>query len=253
MKDLIIKLLGLKIIRFFGDLPSYDRWRWLKSNLRTGSLRTLDAGCGSGTFTMYAASIGNEAIGISFESSNIEKAQHRAKLLGLNNIQFISYDLKNLSSISNNIGLFDQVICFETIEHIMDDHKLIADISALIKPGGRLLLTTPYKYYRHLIGDKISEIEDGGHVRWGYTFDEVSTIFSNCALKVEMRDYLSGFVSQQICNFQRILSFVFGPFSWFIAFPFRLLLLFDKPITKVLNYPYLCIAIVGLKEDGLGK
>jgi SAM-dependent methyltransferase len=48
----------------------------------------------------------------------------------------------------NNIGndCFDTVICFQVIEHITEDGKLLDEIFRVLKPGGKLLLTTPNRY-----------------------------------------------------------------------------------------------------------
>ncbi len=118
MKNIIIKLVGLTSLVFFSALPSFDRFIWLRNHLQSGPFRTLDAGCGSGTFTFYAAKLGNDAVGISFDKRNNSTAQERAKLLGIQNAKFIEWDLRNLSELSNDIGLFDQIICFETPEEL---------------------------------------------------------------------------------------------------------------------------------------
>ncbi|MGH7934815.1 MAG: hypothetical protein ACREQN_16860, partial [Candidatus Binataceae bacterium] len=66
-ENALVRLLGWRATVLHGDPMTLDRWRWLKRHLRAGRLRTLDAGCGSGAFTMYAAKIGNEAVGITFD------------------------------------------------------------------------------------------------------------------------------------------------------------------------------------------
>ncbi len=248
LKDLILKIFGFKFLFFLGDPSSYDRWQWLKLYLKRGNLRTLDAGCGSGAFTMYASSIGNNSIGISYDKRNNEVAIHRAKLFNIKNIEFITHDLRQLSSIKDRLGLFDQIICFETIEHIMDDKKLIANLASLLKDKGCLILTTPYKHYIPLITDHISDVEDGDHVRWGYTHEEIKEIFNSYNIDLEITDYISGFVPQQIMNLQRILCQVNWIFAWLFIFPLRVLQCFDKPLTKALNYPYMTIGVVGVKR-----
>src|SRR3989344_7486468 len=154
MENALVKLIGYYATILHGDVAVFDRYRWLKKHLLAGPLRTLDAGCGSGAFTMYAAKRGNEAIGISFDERNNEIAEERAKLLGINGVRFVTGDLRKLDELSCKLGLFDQIICFETIEHVLGDEKLVKDLSNLLKPGGTVLLTAPYKhYYRHLLGD----------------------------------------------------------------------------------------------------
>ncbi|KYP12974.1 class I SAM-dependent methyltransferase [Flavihumibacter sp. CACIAM 22H1] len=49
-------------------------------------------------------------------------------------------DLKNVGSNS-----YDTVICFQVIEHIKNDVRLCQEIYRILKPGGRLYLTTPNK------------------------------------------------------------------------------------------------------------
>lgn len=248
MKNTIIKLFGLIPLVLFCDPTSFDRFIWLRNHLQSGPFRTLDAGCGSGTFTLYAAKLGNDAVGISFDKRNNSTAQERAKLLGIQNAKFIEWDLRNLSELSNDIGLFDQIICFETIEHIMDDRKLIFEFSRLLNSGGCILLTAPYKYYNHLFGDKLSEVEDGGHVRWGYTHEEIKNIFADCDIEIEVQEYISGFIPQRLCNLERILSKFVGRLAWLIVFPLRVFTWLDKPLTWVLRYPYFSIGVVGIKR-----
>jgi ribosomal protein L11 methylase PrmA len=70
MRNIFIRLMGWRAAIFHGDPTVYDRWKWLRRYLSHGALRTLDVGCGSGAFTMYAAKIGNESVGLSFNDSN---------------------------------------------------------------------------------------------------------------------------------------------------------------------------------------
>lgn len=63
-----------------------------------------------------------------------------AKQLSANS-GFFKASLPNLSNIGSNS--FDTVICFQVLEHIKNDGRLLAEIHRILKPGGRLLLTTP--------------------------------------------------------------------------------------------------------------
>lgn len=249
MENLVVRLVGWKATVLYGDPTVFDRWEWLQRHLLPGPLRTFDAGCGGGSFSIYASKIGNQSIGLSFDEHSNNKARVRAQILGIDSIEFIQADLRELDLLSNRLGVFDQIICFETIEHILDDKKLISDLSNLRKPGGRLLLTTPFKHYKHLIGDKISEVEDGGHVRWGYTHEELKDLFNECGLEVCAQDYISGYISQQLTNLMRIISNVNMILGWAIVFPVRVFQVFDRPVTKLLHYPFHCVGVVGVKRN----
>ncbi len=207
MNDTLVRLIGWTATVLYAELCVFDRWRWLKRHLLRGHLRTLDAGCGSGLFTMYASRMGNEAVGIDLDEYHCQLAQQRASILRMCNVQFIQADLRDLDKFAGKLGdVFDQIICLETIEHVKNDTKLVTSLSGLLKPHGRLYLTTPFRNCRPLFGDKLSEYEDGGHVRWGYTHDEVRELFGQCGLDVLEEQYISGFVSHRLTDLMMVLT-----------------------------------------------
>jgi 2-polyprenyl-3-methyl-5-hydroxy-6-metoxy-1,4-benzoquinol methylase len=250
MGNFIVKILGFMATVLYGDMAVFDRWLWLRKNLQKGNIKTLDAGCGSGAFTIYAAKKGNEIVGISFDDRNNKVATRRAEILNFKNIKFIKADLRKLDEIFKKKEIFDQIICFETIEHILNDKKLIKDLSILLKSGGRLLLTAPYQNYINLYKDRLSDFEDGGHVRKGYTFEELEKLTSESGLKIESREYITGFISQQLINFLRItgeVNPILGEIIGVIFIPLRLAQFFDPFLTRLINYPFLSVAIMAKK------
>lgn len=248
MRNALVKAIGWPATILHGDPCVFDRWRWIRRQLLPGALRTLDAGCGSGAFTMYAAKIGNEALGLSFNEENNRLATERARLLGLAKVKFMTADLRKLDQISDGLGKFDQIICTEVIEHILNDRKLLHDLSELLKSGGRLILTTPFKNGRPIHGDKVSEFEDGGHVRVGYTHEEIRALFSEAGLKVITEDYLSGLVTQKIMELMRRLAPAGWTPAWAATFPLRVLQPADSVLTMATGYPFYVIAAVGTKS-----
>ena len=143
---------------------------------------------------------------IVLQKPNNEVAQERANVLRIDNVQFVLADLGDLNSSKHDLGLFDQIICTEVIEHILNGKKLISDLSDLLKPRGKLLLTTPFKHYKPLIGDTLSELEDGGHVRWGYTHEEIEKLLNEAGIEVIERSFIGGFISQQVENVARVIQ-----------------------------------------------
>ena len=247
MKNLLVRTFGWHALIFQQVDPCvFDRWRWLRRRLVRPTQRTLDAGCGAGEFTLYSARLGNPSVGVSFDERLNHLARERARLLHLTDVEFITTDLRDLDHTSAQWDLFDQIICLETIEHIRDDRKLLSDLVRLLKPNGRLLLTTPFKNYRPLLGDRLSSAEDGGHVRWGYTHAEMEALFAECGLQVIGAEYLSGWVSQQLTNVTRRLSAIHPRLGWAIVLPFRIFQLIDTPLTRWIGYPFLSIGVIGI-------
>jgi SAM-dependent methyltransferase len=249
VRNLLVRLIGWPATVLHGDPCLFDRWLWLRRHLRRGQLRTLDAGCGSGVFTTYAAKLGNDATGVSFDARNNQLARARSGILGLSNVRFVDGDLRELDALAIGWPQFDQIVCLETLEHIRDDRKLMLDLVSRLAPKGQLLLTTPFKYHRPLFGDAVSVEEDGGHVRWGYTHDEIRNLADQCGLDVVSQDFVSGVLSQKSTNLMRRLNSVFPLLGWAASLPLRLLRVVDRPVTRLIGYPYLCIAVVARKRS----
>lgn len=253
MKNALVRGFGWRATLFHGDPTVLDRWIWLKANLVRGKKKTLDAGCGSGAFTLFAATVGNDATGISFNQHNMEKAQERSKILNLKNTKFIQGDLRQWPDFSTKIGNFDQILCFECIEHLIDDKSLIKNLSSALNEGGRLLLTTPFKGHHPVLGEPTdpnfqSSIEDGGHVRFGYTEAELKTLIESCGLKIEKTEFVSGYISQMLYNLWcRLDSRLPHKLTWAMILPLRLLQVLDRPISFLLKYPKLSLAVVARK------
>lgn len=242
-----MQLLGWKATILQGDPTVVDRWRWLRRHLRPGELRTLDAGCGSGAFTMYAAMQGNRALGLADNAADIATAERRAAMLGIEGLEFITGDLRRLDEFGPRLGTFDQILLFECIEHIMDDAKLVRDLAVLLKPGGTILLTTPYRHHRRLFGERVTDREDGGHVRYGYTHDEIAALFASAGIEVVEREYMAGVVAQKLASVQFALCRINSHVAWAATLPLRVAHPLDQPLTRLLRYPELSIGVVGRK------
>lgn len=213
----------------------------------------LDVGCGTGSFSIGMARRGYSVIGLSWDQRNNKVAQERAKMCGAHGARFEIQDVRALHQRKEFRGRFGVVVCTEVIEHILDDAKLIRDISACLLPRGVLLLTTPYKGYRAITSadnGPFSLEEDGGHVRRGYTFEEVGRLCEQAGLIVERRAFCSGVLSQKLTFVLRMVAKVSVFAAWVVILPFRWIPpVFDRFVTRVFDYPHFCICIVARKVD----
>jgi 2-polyprenyl-3-methyl-5-hydroxy-6-metoxy-1,4-benzoquinol methylase len=248
MSDLLVRAIGWPATILHGDPCVLDRWVWVRRHLRAPGVRTLDAGAGNGGFAMYAGRRGNPTLGLSLSIDEITVAERRAAALGIQNVGFRVGDLRRLDVLADELGTFAQVLCLEVAEHIRDDAKLIGDLAQILQPGGRLLLTTPFAEHRPLWSEALSETEDGGHVRWGYTHEEMATLFAAAGLRVVTQEYVSGVVSQRLTNLMRRAQRVNFVLGWALVAPLRILQALDRPMTRMLAWPPLCIAVVGERE-----
>lgn len=126
----------------WADLPDGPPWAWewrsrlLRGEARTGE-RVLDLGCGAGHFLTLLDRLGAVPVGVELSERALERARARAPgaethLLGPD------------GSIPLVHGSIDLVWCSEVLEHVADVGALLSEVRRVLRPGGRLLATTPF-------------------------------------------------------------------------------------------------------------
>jgi SAM-dependent methyltransferase len=92
------------------------------------------------------------------------------------NVEFRKQILPSLAGIADNS--FDFAVTFQVIEHIQDDKAFISEINRVLKPGGKLLLTTPNR--------PMSLTRNPWHIR-EYTSAELAAHVGKSFSKVEVK------------------------------------------------------------------
>jgi 2-polyprenyl-3-methyl-5-hydroxy-6-metoxy-1,4-benzoquinol methylase len=250
----LVRLLGFPATLIHGDTLVLDRWLWLRSRLPrvgNGQARLLDVGCGSGAFTIGAALRGYSSLGLSWDRRNQEMAAERATICRAPLARFEVCDVRNLDERADLTDSCDAVICCENIEHILNDQKLTIDMARCLREGGVLLLTTPNIDYKPMSdGDKgpFLPIEDGAHVRKGYSAEDLRTLCAQAGLEVREIGFISGFFSQKITTLMRWLSKIHYAIGWAAILPLRTVpLLFDSWLSPWLGWPGYSITLVAVK------
>lgn len=95
---------------------------------------------------------------------------------GHSNVEFRKQLLPSLAGIADNT--FDFAVTFQVIEHIQDDKAFVKEIHRVLKPGGKLLLSTPNRL--------MSLTRNPWHIR-EYTASELKNILLSVFSKVEMK------------------------------------------------------------------
>jgi cyclopropane-fatty-acyl-phospholipid synthase len=112
----------------------------------------LDLGCGWGSLSLYLAGRFPRAkiTGVTNSPSQKDFIDAQARDKGLKNVTILVLDANDLS-----LGrLFDRVISIEMFEHVRNHEPLLAGISRILKPEGRLFV--------HIFC----------HRQWTYAFDD---------------------------------------------------------------------------------
>jgi len=252
-RSALVKLFGFPATLVHGDPLVLDRWFWLKARLpkTRNDEHLLYVVCGTGACSIGAALRGYRALGLSWDERNQSVAKERATYCKASSAQFEVLDIRELDRRADLVGSFDVVICLETIEHVMEDLKLTRTMARCMKPGGRLLLTTPYLLYHAIsAGDMgpFSAVEDGWHVRRGYSKVMLEELCEHSGLKVERVSYCSGYVSQKVAAVMRRLSAINVVLAWAFILPLRVLPpLLDPIITVLLGWPHYSICVEAYK------
>lgn len=133
----------------------------------------LDVGCGLAYGASLMAQSAKKITGIDYDAETIEGNKQRYS--AIKNLDFIQGAVPPLPFPDNS---FDVVTTFQFIEHIHHRKEFIKECLRVVKPGGKVLITTP--------NIKRSLARNPFHIH-EYTFDEmnkeVSLFTSNFELK----------------------------------------------------------------------
>lgn len=99
----------------------------------------LDLACGEGYGSALLAQTAHEVIGIDISEEAIANASSKYQR---RNLRFVVGSATDLPLDSSSVDL---VACFETIEHILDQAAMLAEIKRVLTPSGVLIISTPDK------------------------------------------------------------------------------------------------------------
>jgi 2-polyprenyl-3-methyl-5-hydroxy-6-metoxy-1,4-benzoquinol methylase len=103
----------------------------------------MDAGCGNGSFIALFQDKGWKLHGSDLSPTGIEIARQTFP-----DIDFFLADGQTLyADFLKTVGRVDVVISTEVIEHLYDPRGFLRNCYELLKPGGTLVITTPYHGY----------------------------------------------------------------------------------------------------------
>jgi 2-polyprenyl-6-hydroxyphenyl methylase/3-demethylubiquinone-9 3-methyltransferase len=107
--------------------------------------RVADVGCGGGLLSEALAKAGANVTAIDLAPEVIEVARlhlHETNA-SLSTPLIIDYRLCGSHELASaEPAAFDAVCCMELIEHVPDPAALVADLAAMLKPGGKLFMST---------------------------------------------------------------------------------------------------------------
>jgi SAM-dependent methyltransferase len=104
----------------------------MRAYLRSG-MRVLDAGCGEQPFRSWIESHGAHYVG----NDIVQNAAATVDLVA------------PITAIPAESASFDLVLVSEVLEHVADSAGAFAELARLLRPGGQIIITTPFMYRLH--------------------------------------------------------------------------------------------------------
>jgi SAM-dependent methyltransferase len=131
----------------FGTNNEYERENWIRETLLTipATCDILDAGAGTQENKKYCSHL-------NYTSQDFAQYNGQGDSTGL---QTGAYNYGKLDIVSDITDIprpnesFDAILCAEVLEHVPDPIKVIAELSRLLKAGGKLILTAPFCSLTH--------------------------------------------------------------------------------------------------------
>lgn len=143
------------------------------------------------------------------------------------NHYFNTANLPYLTEFEDNT--FDFIVTFQVIEHIQDDHKFLQEANRVLKPGGKILLTTVNKEYSlsrnpwHIREYKTEELKN--LMKKYFSHLETSGVGGNekvWAYYEENKMSVNKIMRWDIFNFQHNLP------AWMLRIPYEILNRFNR-------------------------
>lgn len=131
--------------------------------------RVLDVGCGTGRHLLELSRYQGRFVGLDMSHEDLRKFNYLLHLTSeerpiVAKISAVEGDGERLPFAD---GLFDCVICTETLEHVPDDRAFVRELMRVLRRGGTLVISVPDEHSERLLWKVSPNYRNtpGGHVR----------------------------------------------------------------------------------------
>src|SRR5437588_9486959 len=115
---------------------------------KTGTRDVLDAGSGNGYFSWLAYKSGARVVAMNFEASQTEKAKHFLIDYRKGDPTKLRFEQFNLYDLPKETRQFDEIICYEVLEHLRNDRAVVEQFYRILRPGGILHVCSSNRLHR---------------------------------------------------------------------------------------------------------
>jgi SAM-dependent methyltransferase len=132
--------------------------------------KVLEIGCGEGYAIPMLIPASMEYIGLDKSNLALKIRQALSSTQSVNEVNKFYFHQQNVPPLySFPDNCIDVVLSFQVIEHIKDDDLFLREIKRVLKPGGKVIITTPNR--------SMSLTKNPYHIR-EYSKEEIKSLFS---------------------------------------------------------------------------
>jgi SAM-dependent methyltransferase len=131
---------GQRTLETFADTPQLNEWLYSKISAGVRG-EVLEVGSGIGNMSRLIRPMSEKLVVTDTEPHYLESL--RAAFEGDTAVDVAEYDLDGPPPPAVATRRFDAIVAVNVIEHIADDHTLVARLASLLRPGGGLLIYVP--------------------------------------------------------------------------------------------------------------
>ncbi len=152
---------------------------------KIGARDVLDAGSGNGYFSWLAYKTGARVVAMNFEQQQVDKAREFLISYRKANPTRLRFEQFNLYDLAKEERQFDEIICYEVLEHLRDDRTVVEQFYRILRPNGVLHVCCPNRLHPRHHREILDANETGGHVRAGYTEQDYRNLMEPYGFKID--------------------------------------------------------------------
>lgn len=124
-----------------------------------GAALVLDVGCGPdpGAGTLLGSRRGTRVVALDIGLGTVRLARAKAALGGVELLCVVA-DAEHLPFRE---GAFDAVVCDDTVEHLPDHARGVAELRRVVRPGGRVVVATPNRWSAQVLARRARDLRRG--------------------------------------------------------------------------------------------
>ncbi len=187
-------------------------WAILGELKREKGKKILDAGSGPGLYALHLAKKGHFVTGVDIDKEKVKLSAGIAQRIG-NTAKFTAGDLCALPFPNSS---FEIIVCSDVIEHIPNDRKALQEMARVLKPEGKLILTSTGN---NSFTRRFQEVLE--HCRPGYERKDFERLIEGTGLAlVRMRPLFSllgkaaWLANRNLSKHKKLSALLFYPLFW---------------------------------------